>query len=430
MSKKGETIMPSTSSSHERQQNWYMSRAFLKLREARYYSRLRKYAEAVCSSYESMEFSLKALCKILDVHFDRKHFVDEFTVAILAEKIGETWIRKKEKLLSILPIILSYSDRLREIARYGVERKDVRPLSPDQIFQEDYCQKVLEDAEVMVDILSQIRKSREWDRSKPLKTGALNGFSVNPYKEKECQPQLSFKDPRIWDKLLGDLKKDKIPKYDVTSILSSEISEEFALVINPYGEAYPESDVGSKDTYEQIKIFIENGGVFINTAGFAFFYSWDHSKGERKPISEERYLLVQESAGKIQIIPELISFQGTLLYRDFGVSVTSDLPNHSGAHEVKPFQTADDIAKFGDLASPSLKEFRAVRSDNSTSKAIPILRAKCDIFGEIYLISAIKFGRGYLLLGGFTMETEEEAKFFAKAVDAFCAWISKQFSVK
>jgi HEPN domain-containing protein len=105
MSKKNEN--------QQKQESWYITRAFLKLREAKYYSRLGKFAEAVNSSYESLEFSVKALCKMLDVHFDRKHFVDEFTVAILAEKIGRTWTRKRERLLSVLPIIMSYSDRLR-----------------------------------------------------------------------------------------------------------------------------------------------------------------------------------------------------------------------------------------------------------------------------------------------------------------------------
>lgn len=76
-----------------------------------------KCAEAVNSSFESIEFSVKALCKVLDVEFKQQHFLDQLTVAKLAEKIGKTWSEKKPKLLSVLPIILSYSDSLREIAR-------------------------------------------------------------------------------------------------------------------------------------------------------------------------------------------------------------------------------------------------------------------------------------------------------------------------
>ena len=414
----------------QKQESWYVTRAFLKLREARYYSRLGKCAEAVNSSYESLEFSVKALCKMLDVNFSRKHFVDEFTVAILAEKIGRTWPRKRERLLSVLPIIMSYSDRLREISRYGIERKDVGPISPDQIFGKDYCNKVLEDSKIMVDILSQIEKSQKWAVSKPLKMGILNGFSIDPSKEKQCQPQSTFKNVDFWKNHFDSLKREETHKYNTKNIQSSAISEEYALILNPYGEAYPESNVISKDTYEQIKIYIENGGVFANTSGFAFFYSWDHFEGKAIPISEEKYLLIHQQAETVQVIPELISFQGTLLYRDFGVSVTSDIGAHTGPHEIQPFQTDEDVKRFGKLTTPKLKEFRAVRADKTTADCLPILRAKCEWFGEIYLLAAIKFGRGYLIVGGFATETETEAQCFARAIDAFCDWASKKYSPK
>lgn len=409
------------------QQNWYISRAYLKLREAKDYRRLGKCAEAVNSSFESVEFSVKALCKVLDVDYKPQHFLDHFTVGKLAEKIGKDWEEKKVKLLGVLPIVLSYSDTLREIARYGIERKDVGPVSPDQIFQRDYCDKVLRDAEILVDILSQIEKSQRWDVSKPIKIGVLNGFSTDPLNEKRCEPVYVSKDADFWEHYFGALKRNEAQKYDVNKILSSQISEAFAVIINPFGEAYPESNIRSRDTYEQIKFFIENGGVFANTAGFAFFYSWDHTKGERKAISKERFLLVPHPGAKT--LPEFISFSGTLLYLDFGVGVTSDSPNHKGPHKVKTFQKKEDIEKFGKLGPIEVKEFRALRGENTTGvECIPILRAKCSVFGEIYPIAAIPFGKGFLLVGGFIMETKEEARLFANAVDAFCNWMSKKYT--
>jgi HEPN domain-containing protein len=410
----------------QKQQNWYISRAYFKLREAKNYSRLGKCAEAVNSSFESIEFSVKALCKVLDVEYNPEHFLDELTVVKLAEKIGETWKEKKEKILSILPVILSYSNTLREMARYGIEKKDnVGPISPDQIFKKDYCDKVLQDAQILVDILSQIEISQRWDVSKPIKIGIFNGFSINQSTEKRCEPIITFKNVNFWKHHFSGLKT-KIPKYDVKSISSSEISEEFAVIINPFGEAYPESNVHSRDTYEQIKFFIENGGVFANTAGFAFFYSWDNTKGERNAISEQRFLLIPREANKIKGLQEFLGFSGTLLYLDFRAFVTSDEVGHTGAHEVETFQTKEDITKFGKLGPFKLKEFRALRSETTKNiECIPILRAKCPVFGEIYPIAVIRFGKGFLLVGGFIMETEEEAKLFANAIDAFSNWMSK-----
>lgn len=414
------------SEEQRKQEYWYISRAYFKLKEAKNYRRLGKYAEAANSSFESIEFSVKALCKVLDVKYEPRHFLDQFTVAKLAEKIGKTWRRKRHKLLGVLPIILSYSDTLREIARYGIERNDVGPISPDQIFQRDYGEKVLRDAKILVDILSQIEKSQRWDASRAIRIGILDGFSIDPSQEKRCKPFITLESLDFWDSFFSGLRSNGEAKYALKKILSSEISEEFALLVNPFGEAYPESNIHSRDTYEQIKLFIENGGVFANTAGFAFFYSWDHTEGERKAISEERFLLVPYPEAKT--LPEFISFSGTLLYLDFGVRVTSDTLKHKGPHKVRTFQKKEDIEKFGKLDQLKVKEFRALIGDRTTGvECIPILRAKCSVFGEIYPIAAIRFGKGFLLVGGFIMENEKEARLFAKAIDAFCNWMCKEY---
>jgi HEPN domain-containing protein len=419
--------MASKNSAQQRQLIWYISHAYLKLREAKNYRRLGKCAEAVNSSFESIEFSVKALCKILDVDYDPEHFLDQFIVAKLAEKVGETSKEKKKKLLSVLPVVLSYSDDLRIIARYGVEKKDksVGPVSPDQIFCRDYCDKVLQDNQILIDILYQIEIRQRWNGLEPIKIAVFNGFSIDPSTEKRCEPTFAFKDADFWATHFNALKR-KETKYEVINISSSEISEEVALIINPFGEAYPESNIKRRDTYEQIKFFIENGGVFANTAGFAFFYSWDSVKGEKKAISEERFMLIPEGVNRVKGLQELLGFSGTLLYLDFGAFVTSDMEGHTGAHEVETFQEKEDIAKFGKLAPIKLKEFRALRSETMKSvECIPILRAKCPVFGEIYPIAAIKFGKGFLIVGGFIMETESDVALFIKAIDAFCNWFSK-----
>jgi HEPN domain-containing protein len=412
----------------QREQNWYISRAYLKLKEANYYRKLGKCAESVNSSFESIEFSVKALCKILDVDYEPQHFVDQCTVAKLAEKIGKTWARKRQRLLGVLPVILSYSDSLREIARYGIEKKDnVGPVSPDQIFQKDYCDKVLKDAQVLRDILSQIELSHRWDPSKPITLGIFNGLSGNQPIEKKCEPCATLKDTQFWKQCLGAMKKGDMAKYDISEILTIEVNEQFAVIVNPFGEAYPESNFRTRDTYEQIKTYIENGGVFANTAGFAFFYSWDTVKGERKAISEERFLFSYAGGDKIRGLQELLGFSGTLLYLDFGGFVTSDDTGHMGPHEVETYQTDDDVKRFGNLGKAKLKEFRALRSEAMKNvECIPVVRARCPTFGEIYPIAAIKFGKGYLLVAGFTMETKAEAEFLAKALDAFCEWMSRE----
>jgi len=421
------------SQAQQEQGRWYISRAYLKLAEAINYFRIFKYAESVNSAFESIEFSAKALCKLLDVEYSTWHFIDEITFVILSEKIGEKWPEKKEELLSVLPIVLSYSNKLREIARYGVEdlkEKRVLPVSPDRIFREDYSDKVLSDAKRLADILSQVEKSSRWDMGRPIKFGILNGYVRDPTMEKPCAQSWAFPTAGFWKDYLSKLRRDERQKYDVTEITANQITEEFAVVLNPYGETYPEYSIENKEVYNQIETFVRNGGVFFNTAGFAFFYAWDWKLGKPFPISEERVLLpqtfaIQEGTITITQLQELIRFTGTLFYKRFGASTTYDTKTHTGAHEVEAFQTDEDKAKFGELVIRKVSEFRALRKE--TANCLPILRANCPIFGEIYPIAAIKLGRGFIVVAGMSMTTEEEAGFFALAVDRFCDWVASKY---
>jgi hypothetical protein len=423
------TDVSNTNFAEEKEKNWFLSHAYLKLREGENYARLGRFAEAANSSFESIEFSLKALCKIFRIGYNPEHFIDPKVLAQLAENIGVKSKDKRTKLLGVLPIALSYSNQLRSIARYGIEKKDgVGPISPNEIFQRSYCYKVTQDARILADLLSDVELCYRWNSSQPIKIGVLNGYATDPTQEKMCQPFLTFVDTSFWENYFGSQKSGR-QKYDVQKILTSEISDEYALLINPFGEAYPEQNAKNRDTYQQIKSYIEDGGVFANTAGFAFFYSWDVNTGQRNAISEERYLIpATTKAGKTIGWQEQFGFAGTFLYLDFRSYVTSDITGHSGFYETTAFQTKDDISRFGKLTPATIKEFRAVRSETGKNvELIPILRSKAPPpFNEVYPIAAMRYGKGLLVLSGFGKETKDDALLFAKALDGFCGWMSSQ----
>lgn len=311
-------------------------------------------------------------------------------------------------------------------------QKRVSPISPNRIFQQEYSDKVLNDAKRLADILSQIEKSFRWDSSKPIKLGILNGYARDQTTEKPCSEYVwSYQQRQFWKDYFSELKRDGSPKFQVQEISTSEITEEFAAILNPFGEAYPEYSVDDRETYNQIKLFIEHGGVFVNTAGFAFFYAWDVKNGGKKPISEERIFLpvggnIQQGMMTITQLQEMIRFTGTLFYKDFGASTTYDITSHVGTHRVETFQTLEDRKKFGDLGIKTVNEFRALRKE--THNCVPILRANCPIFGEIYPICAINFGRGFIIVSGMSMTTREEATVLVNAIDHFCDWISSEFA--
>ena len=423
------------SKEQEDQQQWYISRAYFKIADAIRCSRLFEYAESVNSAYEAIEFSLKALCKLLDVEYAAKHFLDELTIVKLSEKIQQKWPKKREELLSVIPIVLSYSDTLREIARYGIEDKKgkkIKPVPPDQIFTQEYSNKVLSDAKRLTNLLSQIEKSFRWDISRPIKLGILNGYVHDPSTEKPCSEYVwSFSKANFWKRYFSGLKRNAHQKYDVIEISASQIDERFPIVLNPFGEVYPEFSIENKEVYNRIKLFINNGGVFVNTAGFPFFYAWDVKRGEKYPISEERLFLpksfdISQGILTIKELQLMLSFTGTLFYKDFGASTTYDTKTHIGPHEVEVFQTEQSKRLFGDLEVSKVYEFRALRKESRN--CLPILTANCSDFGEIYPIAAVKSGAGFLLVAGISMSTEEEAILFAKAVDRFCDFMTSTYS--
>ena len=410
---------------------WYISKAYTYFNEAQRYILSFRYPESVVCAYESIEFSLKAMCKLLDVEYNRKeHFLDAATLVKLAEKIGrELRPEMKDQLLTILPVILGYTKELRNICRYGIDRQGVPSVSPKNIFGKVHCERVLKDADWLCDMLHQVDMRRRWKGGKPVKFGVLNGYVENPEREIRCTKYIwTTSKADFWVNYFSNLKDvDGKRKYDVKEIKASEIDNSFAVILNPFGEAYPEYSADIKPIYNIIRDYIRNGGIFVNTAGFPFFYAWIVSVGVEKPISEEKLLLpmpADEMEGRTFLL-QLIRFTGTLYYKDFGAITTCDTKAHKGTVRVKPFQTTVDKEKFGDLVKgiKEITEFRALK--RGVPKCIPIVRALRDDFGEVYPISALKFGRGFLLVAAMGMTNDKECKLFAKAVDSFCNWISQ-----
>ena len=403
---------------------WYIRRAYHNFRQAKNHFNLYNNVESVIASYEAIEFSIKAMCKLLKFHPKRKHFADADTLSILAKKVEREGLSKKERILKVIPTILSYTEQLRNIARYGVEKADVPSASPSSIFGREYATSALLDAQNLHDLLGSIEIMRRW--SPKIKLAILNGF-VTGVEEKKCSRYpFTNNDPNFWKKKLQQLNATS-DKFEIREINATQISEEFALVLNPFGEEYPEIDLKNKSVFYLIKDYVEDGGVYVNTAGFPFFYGWHVKEGKEYPICESRILIPQHTRAEGDGIGisevkmrQYLEFTGTLFFREFDamptpVSQTRQL-----------FQEREDVTKFGDLTKGvgRIEEFRGL--PKATKGCIPIVRAKDRISGQVFPICALKRGKGYLLLAGMNTENEEEANLFVRTVDSFCSWITNQ----
>jgi len=406
----------STPKPKEELASWYIRRAYYSYRKAQKLFNIFDHVESAISSFETIEFSVKALCKLLDVCFEKEHFIDAETLSILAEKVERESLGNKDKILQVIPIILGYTEKLRNVSRYGIEKQGAPSVSPVRVFRRNYAASVLEDAKVFRDLLGSIEMRRRW---KPkIKVGILNGYVTGTDERKCTKYPFTNSNPDFWKNKIQALTADR---FEIKEINAVDVGEEFAAVVNPFGEVYPEIDLKNRAIFYLIKDYIEDGGVYVNTAGFPFFYGWNVKEGKEYPISDEKVILptVIQVSGKFVTATQMqafIQFTGTLFYKEFN-AIPAPV---SRARKV--YQEDEEKSKFGDLVGDSVEidEFRGL--PKQTLDCIPIVRAKDEVVEEVYPISALRRGNGYLLLAGMNTSKDKEADLFVKALNGFCLW--------
>jgi len=144
--------------------NWYVHRAYYNCRQAQTLFSTFNNVESIIASFEAIEFSVKAMCKLCDISFIPKHFGADTAkiISILAEKVSAGHLYSKEKVLQTMPIVMSYSDDLRIISRYGLEKENTPRVAPPRVFSRTYAESVLGDARSLCDILRRMELRLRW----------------------------------------------------------------------------------------------------------------------------------------------------------------------------------------------------------------------------------------------------------------------------
>jgi len=174
------------------------------------------------------------------------------------------------------------------------------------------------------------------------------------------------------------------------------------IVINPFGEVYPESDFSSNPVAALLRKYVWDGGIYVNTAGIPFWYRFDPRTNRR------------ETAGRIEGVfegrPKWIS-----LFHDF-------FPNLTPASEpqvVKCAQTADEVRRFGDIVKAggddTVAMFRAYALKPPV--LLPIL---LDADLSRCIIGSYSFGEGAFLISAVVIDRTNKS--FEKTVAAIEAW--------
>ena len=182
-----------------------------------------------------------------------------------------------------------------------------------------------------------------------IKIGILDGFVKDSKNEVVC-PNIfnagKFQSADL-EKYFTSITKNGQAKYEISRLNISQINNKYAVLINPFGEAYPENDLQDYNSFRIIENYIIDGGIFVGFGGLLFFYGWDVNHVEKDISTNKVILPVYLTAGELNV-QDILDFSGTLSWKEFGIQTTFDTLVNSGPALVKVSQSQTDRDIAGD----------------------------------------------------------------------------------
>lgn len=226
------------------------------------------------------------------------------------------------------------------------------------------------------------------------KIGILNGNIYSPLREYKCKRSWTEVTASMWyAELVKDLKEKKLKR--IILIPTSKINDSFSIIINPFGDNFPEEDLKLHKTFYRICEFVKSGGLFVCTGG-SF---WAHQNTISSDSEEWVFIKTQDG---------MQSLKDSFFYKEFGVETTGNVPGK--AQEPLPvdiYQKDEDVSSFGELINNNkVNRFRAITS--GTSDYIPIIRELND---KSFPLALVRYGDGFLIHAGMSLTSAQSTEF-------------------
>lgn len=225
------------------------------------------------------------------------------------------------------------------------------------------------------------------------KIGLLNG-QIESSRDHPCEKVAINIAPSAWKRALSSA----VGRNKISFIRITDIDDSYRIIINPFGDNFPEEDTDLHVSFSRIQRYIANGGIFVVTGG-AFFW---HQNTQQSP--NRKLPIKQVDANGRQALSE------SLLYAKFGVSPTGDSIDTSEPVSVATYQNKADQAICNISSSfdmSALKRFRAFLPQ-SHADFIPLLREINDVS---FPVTLVRHGEGYLLHIGLFLDGEQSMEF-------------------
>lgn len=223
--------------------------------------------------------------------------------------------------------------------------------------------------------------------------GLLNG-QVESSRDHPCEKVSINIAPSAWKRALSAA----VGRNNIRFIKVTDINDSYRIIINPFGDNFPEEDTDLHVSFSRIRRYISNGGIFVVTGGAFFWHQNTHQSPTRTlPIK-------QVDANGRQALTD------SLLYTKFGVHPTGDSIQISEPVSIATYQNNADQAICNissSLDMSALKRFRAFLPQ-SHADFIPLLREINDVS---FPVTLVRYGEGYLLHIGLSLDGEQSIEF-------------------
>jgi hypothetical protein len=397
------------------QQEYYIFLAkecFAAFSNAEYNFNVYRHASCYAWLMHSSEFFWKSLTILSGNYFQLRHEASQADM----NKISKALLSNEERIKAY-NILSQFPNIKRDLARYGYYEREIHvTASPKAAFNRQNTETDLHKVSWLINKLREIHYYQIFDP--PIKIGILSGY-VHARKEKPCSyyPHSNHKKAIQWMLDLKDVKNDNgsnLFQVSLTSI-SNLSNGTFSIIINPFGEAYPELGSAEGVGLKTILSYIQDGGIFVNSGGQPFVYSWDVNTGAHNlvinfiPISnyvENKYDKVMPVLSRNEVLA--IPPEALILKRYFDVETEWDHPEKEIVGPIEVEIEFDEILG-NDKPKTRAKVYRPIGqlSDNVR----PLVHCPESIWGDrVYPVAAIKFGRGYLIYTGMNLDEEREYK--------------------
>jgi len=399
------------------QQEYYIflvRECFSGFRNAEYNLNVYSYPSCYAWLFHSLEFFWKSLTILSNSYFDPKHDESEADMA----KISSDLLSDDERI-KVYNILNAFPKIKRDLVRYGYYEKGTNlTTSLEAAFNLDQENTEVDLRKVswLINKLREIHYYQIFDP--PIKIGILSGY-VRARKEKPCSyyPHSNYRKSVQWMLDLKDVKNDNGSNLFQVSLtpISNLSNGAFSIVINPFGEAYPELGSAEGVGLNTILSYIHDGGIFVNSGGQPFVYSWDVNTGSHNlvinfiPISSYVEINYDEvmpvlSRNESLAIPQ----EALVLNKYFETETEWDHPEKEIIGPIEVEIEFDEILG-NDKPKARTKVYRPIRqlSDNVR----PLVHCPESLWGGgVYPVAAIKFGRGFLIYTGMNLDEEREYK--------------------